>query len=75
MNRRDRAVLRTEIALQRCYVRAIHDGSGRLPKPSVTSGSTALRSELPSYLEELQSVSELLLDDKKLSALPEMDRI
>jgi len=36
--------------------------------------STALRAELPSYLEELQSVSELLRDGKRLSALPEVDR-
>jgi hypothetical protein len=36
--------------------------------------STALRAELPSYLEELQLVSELLRDDKRLSALPGMDR-
>jgi len=36
--------------------------------------STALRAELPSYLEELQSVSELLRDGKRLSALPGMDR-
>jgi len=36
--------------------------------------STELTTELPSYLEELQSVSELLLDDRRLSVLPETDR-
>lgn len=36
--------------------------------------STELRAALPSYLEELQSVSELLRDDRRLSALPEVDR-
>jgi hypothetical protein len=37
--------------------------------------STELRAALPSCLEELQSVSALLLDDRRLSALPEMDRL
>jgi hypothetical protein len=36
--------------------------------------STELRAALPSYLGELQSVSELLLDDRRLSALLEVDR-
>ena len=36
--------------------------------------STGLRATLPSYLEELQSVSALLLDDRRVSALPPMDR-
>jgi len=36
--------------------------------------STELRAGLPSYLEELQAVSELLRDDRRLSALPAMDR-
>ena len=36
--------------------------------------STELRAALPSYLEELQSVSELLRDIRRLSALPEVDR-
>jgi hypothetical protein len=36
--------------------------------------STELRASLPSYLAELQSVSELLHDDRRLAALPAMDR-
>ena len=36
--------------------------------------STTLRSALPSYLGELETVSQLLSDAKRLSALPEMDR-
>jgi len=36
--------------------------------------SAELRVGLPSYLEELQSVSELLRDATRLSALPERDR-
>jgi Ser/Thr protein kinase RdoA (MazF antagonist) len=36
--------------------------------------SAQLRTELPSYLAELRSVSELLADAQKLSALPPADR-
>ena len=36
--------------------------------------SIELRAELPSYLEELRSVSDLLHDDKRLLALPVVDR-
>jgi hypothetical protein len=37
--------------------------------------STDLRADLPSYLSELESVAELLRDERRMVALPEMNRL